>query len=73
MSKLSDIVKNDVVKKALYYKLATKVNHVDTSDFALKIKFQTGKNELENKIQDVITLATRTVLSAVKNEIPNVK
>ena len=47
MSKLSDVVKNDVVKKAVYDKLAAEVNNIDTSDFALKTKYQTEKAELE--------------------------
>ena len=33
LSKLSDLVKNDVVKKVDYNKLVTKVNNIDTSDF----------------------------------------
>ena len=33
LSKLSNVVKNDVVKKALYDKLAAKVNNIDTSEF----------------------------------------
>ena len=49
MSKLSDIVKNDVVKKAVYDKLAVKVNNIDTKDFVLKTKYQTDKTELEKK------------------------
>ena len=49
---MSDVVKN-VVKKAAYDKLATKVNNIDPSDFVLKIKYQTGKAELENKITNV--------------------
>ena len=36
LSKLSDVVKNDVVKKTAYDKLAAKVNNVDTSVFVLK-------------------------------------
>ena len=32
LSKLSNVVKNDVVKKTDYNKLVTKVNNVDTSD-----------------------------------------
>ena len=32
LSKLSDAVKNDVVKKAAYDKLAIKVNNIDTSE-----------------------------------------
>ena len=38
LSKLSDFVKNDVAKKAVYEKLVAKVNNIDTSDFALKPK-----------------------------------
>ena len=53
LSKLCDVVKNDVVKKSVYEKLATKVNNIDTSDFALKTKYQTDKTELENKITNV--------------------
>ena len=49
LSKLSDVVKNDVVKKAACEKLAAKVNNIDTSEFALKTKYQTGKAELEKK------------------------
>ena len=33
LSKLSDVVKSDVVKKTVYDKLAAKVNNIDTSDF----------------------------------------
>ena len=33
LSKLSDIVKNDVVKKAVYDKLVAKVDNIETSEF----------------------------------------
>ena len=33
LSKLSDVVKNDVVKKDVYDKLVTRVNKIDTSRF----------------------------------------
>ena len=49
LSKLSDVVKNDAVKKIVYEKLAAKVNNTDTSDLALNIKYQTEKAELEKK------------------------
>ena len=39
LSKLSDLVKNDVVKKAVYDKLVAKVNNIDTSDFVSKTKY----------------------------------
>ena len=51
LSKLSDVVKNDVVKKTIYNKLVAKVN-IHTSDFVLKTKYQTDKTELEKKIPD---------------------
>ena len=37
LSKLSDAVKSDVVKKYVYNKLVTKVNSIDTSGFVLKL------------------------------------
>ena len=43
------MVKNDVVKKAVYDKLVEKVNNIDTSGFVLKIKNDTDKSELEKK------------------------
>ena len=49
LSKLSNVVKNEVVKKTVYDKLAAKVNNIDTSGFILKIKYQTDKLELEKK------------------------
>ena len=36
LSKLSNVVKNDVVKKTVYDKLVTKVNNIDTGNFVLK-------------------------------------
>ena len=33
LSKLSDVVKNDVVKKTVYNKLVVKVDNIDISDF----------------------------------------
>ena len=36
LSKFSDVVKNDVVKKAVYDKLVAKADGIDTSEFVLK-------------------------------------
>ena len=58
LSKLSDVVKNDVAKKAVYDKLVAKVDNIDTNDFVLKNKYHTDKTELENEIPDVSTLVT---------------
>ena len=43
LSKLSNVVKNDVVKKTVYDQLVTKVNNINTSDFVLKTKYATDK------------------------------
>ena len=48
LSKLSDVVKNDVAEKTVYDKLVAKVNNIDTSGFVLKTKYNTDKTELEN-------------------------
>ena len=56
LSKLSDVVKNDFVKKIVYDKLSAKVNNIDTGAFVLKTKYQTDKTELEEKIPDVLIL-----------------
>ena len=71
LSKLSDVVKNDVVKKAVYYKLVAKVNNIDTSDFALKTKYQTDKAELEKKIPDVTNFVKKTKLTELEYKIPD--
>ena len=72
LSKLSDVVKNDVVKKTVYDKLVTKVNNIDTSDFVLKTKCQTDKTELENKIPDVSNLVKKTKLIELENKTPDI-
>ena len=52
LSKLSDVLKNDVVKKTAYDKFFAKVNSIDTSAFVLKTKNDADKSGLENKIPD---------------------
>ena len=72
LSKLSDVVENDVVKKTVYDKLVAKVNNIDTSGFRLKTKYNTGKTELENKISNVTNFAKKTNLTEVENKIPDI-
>ena len=43
LSKLSDVVRTDVVKKAVYDKLVEKVNNTDTSGFVLKLSMKQTK------------------------------
>ena len=60
LSKLSNVVKNEVVKKTVYDKLVAKVNNIDTIDFVLKTKYQTDKTEIENNIPDASDLVKKT-------------
>ena len=48
MSKLSDVVKNDVVKKTEYNKLVTKVDSIDTTDFVKKTDYATEITSIKN-------------------------
>ena len=74
LSKLSNVVKNDVVKKD--DKLVAKVNDIDTSKFILKTKYDTDKSELENKIADISSLVKKTdyntKIADIEGKIPNV-
>ena len=60
LSKLSDVVKNDVVKKTVYDKLVAKVNNIDTSDFVLKTKYNDHKTELQKKIPNESDLVKKS-------------
>ena len=72
LSKLSDVVKNGVVKKVLYDELVAKASNIDTRNFVLKTKHQTGKAGLEKKIPDVTNLVKKTKLTELGNKISNV-
>ena len=72
LSKLSNVVKHDVVKKTVYDKLVPKVNaiplnNIDTSDFVLKTKYNTDKTELENKIPNVTAFGKKAKLTELEN------
>ena len=75
LSKLSDVVINDVVKKTEYDKLVAKVDNIDTSDFVLKAKYNTDKTELENIIPDTSGLVKKTIyntkIAELENKIPD--
>ena len=75
LSKLSDVVKNDV-KKTVYDKLVTKVDSIHTSRFVLKTKYNTDISELENKIPDTGGLVRKTDYDAkiteMEDKIPDV-
>ena len=63
MSKLSNVVKNNVVKKTVY--------NIDTSDFVLKTNYNTDKTELENKIYNVTDFFEKAKLTELENKIPD--
>ena len=71
LSRLSEVVKNDVVKKDVYNKLVAKVDNIDTSDFVLKTKYNTDKTKLENKIPDTSGLVKKTNYNTVTTELEN--
>ena len=72
LSKLSDVIKNDVVEKTVNIKLVAKVNNIDTSAFVLKTIYQTDKTELEKKIPDVTHFVKKAKLTELENKIPDV-
>ena len=71
LSKLSNVVKNDVVKKTVYDKLVAKVNNIDINDFVLKTNFNTKITGLENKIPNTNSLVKRTDYNTNITEIEN--
>ena len=67
LSKLSDVVKNDVVKWTDYNKLVTKVDNIDTTNFVKKNKcekdgsdFEDKISKIDKKIPDVSSLVKKT-------------
>ena len=76
LSKLSDAVKNDAVKKTVYGKLVAKVNNISTSDFVLKDKYDTNKSELEKKLPDISGIVKKTdyntKIAEIEVKIPDI-
>ena len=76
LSKLSDVVKNDVVKKDVYNKLVAKVDNINISGFVLKTKYDTDKSELENKVPDTSALVKKTnyntKIPEIEGKIPDI-
>ena len=75
LAKLSNVVKNDVVKKTDYNALKTKVDGIDASVFVTKTKFTTDTNALddkidkvEKKIPDIAQLATKSSVTRLITE-----
>ena len=79
LAKLSNVGKNDVLKKTKYDKLLAKVNGIDTTNFVSKTKyekdgsdFEDKINKVDKKIPDVSDLVKKSVLTAAESKIPDV-
>ena len=76
LSKLSNVVKNGVVKKTVYDKLVPNVNNIDTSDFVLKTDFNNKFTRLEKKIPNTSGLVKKidynTKITEIENKIPDI-
>ena len=75
LAKLSNVVKNDVVKKTGHNTLKNKVDAIDTSGFVTRTKFTTDTNALdskidkiEKKIPDISGLATKLSVTRLITE-----
>ena len=62
LSKLSNVVKKDAVKKTVYDKLVAKVDNIDISGFLLKTKYDRDKSELEKKTPNTSGLVYKQVI-----------
>ena len=65
---LSDVVKNDVIKRTTYDELVAKVDDINTSDFVLKTTYKTDKTELEKEIPKVTNFVKKAKLTELENQ-----
>ena len=83
LAKLSNVVKNEVVKKTKHDKLVAKVTGIDTTKFLLKTRYEKDGSDFENKINkvdkkipDVSDLVKKTDFNAkitkLECKIPNI-
>ena len=75
LSKLSNLVENEVVKKDAYN---AKIKNVedkipDITNLATKSALNAKINGAKGEIPSITNFATTTILTAVENRIPNVK
>ena len=76
LATLSNVVKNDVIKKTEYDKLVAKVNGIDDTNFVSKTKYKKGGldfedkiNKIEKKIPDISSLVKKTDFNTKITEI----
>ena len=75
LSKLSGVVKNDVVRKTDYNKLVPKVDNIDTSGLVKKIAYNTKITEIEGKFPDASSFVRKTdynsKITEIEDKIPD--
>ena len=74
LSKLSDVVKNDIVKKAVYN---AKIKNIedkvpDITNLATNTTLNAKRNEVKGETSSITNLANTNALTTVENKIPNV-
>ena len=76
LSKLSNVVKNDVVKKTDYNKSVTKVDNIDTSGLVKKTDYNTKITGIEDKIPDSSSSVKKTdyntKITDIEGKIPDI-
>ena len=75
LTKVSNAVKNEVVKKTMYDKLVAKVNNIDTSGFVLKTKYDVDKQSQKRKFLILVSQLNsdyNAKISELENKIPSI-
>ena len=74
LSKLSYVVKNDVVKKDIYNAKIKGIEYKipDITNLATNTTLNAKINEVKDKLPSVANLATTTALTAIENKTTNV-
>ena len=67
LSKLSNVVKNDVLKKTNYNKLVTKVDNINSSGFVLKTKYDTDKSKIEKIKFLILVILLKELITILKS------
>ena len=74
LSKLSNVLKNDAVKKDVYNARIKNIEDkiIDITNLATKTTLNVKINEVKGEVSSITNLATTTALTAVENKIPDV-
>ena len=71
LAKLSNVVKNDTVKKIEFTPLKNKVDGIHTDNFVSRTKFEKDIKNLNDKIPDVSALGTKSSVTYLITEAEN--